>query len=162
MCSNTEAQCTCSPALRLRAVSRVEGSKEVGTRGANETRDSRHETRGVLRGSAPHWGATLVLVVAQVVLAAEPVCPKTAKDSLLDIGPCDKKPVEACVVAGDKLIATPGCRGEALARYETACKRGALHGCAKQAFRMVENSHDPRVVAQAIALFTKACDGNDA
>lgn len=91
-----------------------------------------------------------------------PTCPKAAKDPLLDIGPCDKKPVEACLAAGDKLLPQPGCHAEALARYETACNRGGLRGCSKLGFRLVEGSRDPAPVKRAIQLFTRACDGNDA
>ena len=95
-------------------------------------------------------------------LTAAPECTAPVRDALLDVGPCDKKPAAACITAGDALIAVPGCRDVALARYDTGCTRGALRACSKLGFRLIEDSHDPRRVKRAIELFTKACDGNDA
>ncbi|MFZ5442469.1 MAG: tetratricopeptide repeat protein [Myxococcota bacterium] len=100
-------------------------------------------------------------LVLGTLLSAAPACAAAAKDPILDVGPCDKKPAEACVTAGDALL-TQGCRDEALARYETGCKRGVLRACSKLGFRLVERSHDAKVVKRAVELFTKACDGNDA
>ena len=104
----------------------------------------------------------LPLASLLVLLAAAPDCPKTAKDPFFDVGPCDGKPAEACLRAGDLLITEAGCRDVAMARYELGCKRGVLRACAKAGFRLVESSRDPAVVKRAIALFTRACDGNDA
>ncbi len=102
------------------------------------------------------------MILVLLVLAAAPECVKTSRDPLFDVGPCDQKPAEACVHAGDLLIAQPGCRDVALARYETGCQRGLLRACAKEGFRLIETSRDPAPVKRAIALFTKACDGGDA
>jgi TPR repeat protein len=96
------------------------------------------------------------------VLVAAPPCKAPVKDKLFDVGPCEGKPVEACIGAGDTLIASTGCRDEALARYDVGCKRGALRACSKLGFRLIEVTRDTAVVKRAITLFTKACDGNDA
>lgn len=101
-------------------------------------------------------------LVVLAVLSAPPECPKTVKDPLFDVGPCEKKPAAACLAAGDLLIAQPGCREHAVERYATGCARGNLRACAKQGFRLVERSRDAAAVKQALALFTKACDGGDA
>lgn len=106
--------------------------------------------------------ALLALLGAARAFAAEPACPPAAKDAASLLGPCEKKSPQACVEAGDKLADLGGCRAEAAQRYEQACKGGLLKGCSKQAFRLIERSRDPKVVKQAISLFTKACDGGDA
>ncbi len=102
------------------------------------------------------------LLVALILAIPPASCPPNVKDALFDIGPCDKKPAEACLKAGDLLIAQAGCRDEALARYDVGCKKGVLRACSKLGFRIVEMSRDANEVKRAIALFTKACDGNDA
>src|SRR4051812_40820162 len=102
------------------------------------------------------------LLVALLLAIPPATCPPNAKDPLFDIGPCDKKPVEACLKAGDALIAQDGCREQALERYDVGCKRGSLRACSKLGFRIVEDSREPKDVKRAIELFTKACDGNDA
>jgi TPR repeat protein len=104
------------------------------------------------------------LVALALVLSAPPAgprCPTMAKDPTQDVGPCDKKPADACLKAGDLLIAQPGCHDEALARYELGCKRDVLRACSKLGFRLVETSRDPAPVKRAIELFTRACDGGD-
>jgi len=114
------------------------------------------------RSTCEDAGMVTPLVALLLLAAPPPRCPAAAKDALLDIGPCDKKPAEACLKAGDALIAQPGCRDEALARYESGCKRNVLRACAKLGFRLVEASRDPAPVKRAIELFTRACDGADA
>lgn len=103
--------------------------------------------------------ALLLLLAVTPASGAEPACPAAAKNAN---GPCDKKPAAACLTAGDALLKVPGCRAEGIARYDAACRRGELRGCSKHAFRLIENSRDPKVVEKAIALFTRACDGGDA
>ncbi len=106
--------------------------------------------------------SSLLILLSLAGAPAQADCAKAAKDASLDVGPCDKKPTEACVKAGDTLIAQPACRTEALARYETACKRGALRGCSKLGFRLIEDNHAAAPLKHAIELFTRACDGGDA
>lgn len=101
------------------------------------------------------------LLAVLVLLSAPPHCPPLAKDPLLDAGPCEKKPAEACLRAGDLLFAQVGCRDEGLARYEQGCKRGVLRACSKLGFRLVEASREPAQVKRALELFTRACDGGD-
>lgn len=56
---------------------------------------------------------------------------------------CDAKATaDACLKAGDALVAIAGCREAALERYQAACDRKALRGCSKLAFRLVQTSRD--------------------
>ncbi len=103
----------------------------------------------------------MLTALMHALLFAAPSCKVPVNDKLLDVGPCEGKPAEACITAGDALLAA-GCRDEALARYDVGCKRGALRACSKLGFRLIEVAHDASLVKRARALFTKACDGNDA
>ena len=57
-------------------------------------------------------------VVLASLLSAAPSCKAPVKDVKAAVGPCDQKPVEACLAAGDALITQ--CRDEALARRTLA------------------------------------------
>jgi hypothetical protein len=103
----------------------------------------------------------LTALIASLLLAA-PSCKAPVTDKSFDVGPCDAKPVDFCLKAGDTLLGSPGCRDVALERYEVGCKRGALRACSKLGFRLLEGTREAAVVKRAVTLFTKACDGNDA